>query len=77
MSLTTADVVRITDGAQSASTAEIRSSCVPNIGTDSGTAMKPASIAPSSPTMYSRPCGARIAARSPTDPQCASSAATR
>ena len=42
---------------------------LPNNGTDSGTAMSPASIAPRKPTMYSRPCGARIATRSPGDPQ--------
>ena len=38
-------------GAQSFSAPETRSSCAPNIGTGSGTAMSPASSAPRSPTM--------------------------
>ena len=75
-SSTTADVVRIAAGEQSRSAPDTRSSCAPNNGTDSGTAMKPASIAPRKPTMYSRPCGARIATRSPGYPHDASSAAT-
>src|SRR5580693_5326273 len=75
-SSTTADVVSTATGELSLSAAETRSSSAPDSGTDNGTAMKPASIAPRTPTMYSRPCGARIATRSPDDPQDASSAAT-
>ena len=42
----TALVVRMTVGDVSASTALTRSSCAPNDGTDSGTAISPACIAP-------------------------------
>jgi hypothetical protein len=47
----TADVVRMTDGDVSARTALTRSSCDPAWGTDSGTAMKPASMAARKATM--------------------------
>ena len=45
-SSTTADVVSITAGEQSRSAPDTRSSCPPNCGTESGTAMNPACIAP-------------------------------
>ena len=75
-SLTAADVVSIATGALSRRAPEARSSCAPNCGTGSGTATRPASNAPRNPTMYSRPCGATIATRSPTDPHRESSSAT-
>src|SRR5690242_17241295 len=58
---TAAVVVRITVGAQSVSTDEIRSSWTPYAGIESGTAMKPAWTAPRKDTMYSRPCAATMA----------------
>src|SRR5580693_370228 len=47
----TADVVRITAGEVSASTESVRSSWGPPYGTDSGTDMSPACIAPRKPTI--------------------------
>src|ERR1700742_1730835 len=72
----TAAVVRITVGVVSAKTALTRSSWVSTDGTDSGTAIRPACIAPRNATMYSSPCGARMTARSPTAPCCATAIAT-
>ena len=72
----TADVVRMTVGAESRRAADTRSSCDPICGTESGTATKPACNAPRNAITYSSPCGASIAARSPTDPQSTSSSAT-
>ncbi len=61
-------VVSTTAGAVSATTALVRSSCEPGVGAASGTAMKPACMAARNATMYGRPCGAMISARSPTAP---------
>ena len=47
----TAEVVSITVGDVSVTTALIRSSCEPGTGTESGTAMNPACMAPRKATM--------------------------
>ena len=76
MSSTTDEVVSTATGCESFIAPVTRSSCWRNCGMVSGTAMNPASMAPRNPMMYSRPCGARITARSPGEPRVASFAAT-
>src|SRR5690625_2301471 len=73
---TTAEVVSTAAGAQSCSAAVTRSSWLPNAGTGNGTTMQPASMAPKNPAMYSRPCGASNAIRSPGEATAATSTAT-